>query len=238
MHNNRFSDSLKDFILNQEEKNESVGTFKNGKINNDYCFQHVIQQTYNRKKLFYPSGAAFYENKIKSLCAEYGIVLICQVVMPTHIHEIYYVEDIKKLSKMRAIACRSTSAFIRNEFKEKRYEVPSAVFERRPGYVAIKNRRQLLIALKYLRDNDLYLQKMTENGKPCKAPYSCFEHWRHGHVKYFFTDGLSSLFGLSLQELMDLLDSEMNRVMEIADKFKTREYQKQDEQIFKRQVRT
>lgn len=238
MGNNGFSDSLKEFISTQEEKNENVGTFKNGKINHEYCFQHVIQQTYNRKKLFYTSSAAFYENKIKSLCAEYGVVLICQVVMPTHIHEIYYVEDIRQLSRMRAVACRSTSAYIKKEFKEKGYEVPSVVFEKRPGYVAIRNRRQLLITMKYIRDNDLYLQKMTENGKPCKAPYSCFEHWRHGHVKFFFTEGLSSLFGLSLQELIDLLDSDMSKVMEFADRFKSKEYLKQDEQIFKRHART
>ena len=233
MDSESFNRQLEFFSKNQKEKKETVGTFKNGKICSEYMFQHVIQQTYNRKKLFYPGGAAFYENKIKSLCPDYDVVLVCQVVMPTHTHEIFISRNIEQLSAMRAVACRTTSQFIKNEFREKGYEVPSKVFARSPGYVAIRNRPQLLGTLKYIRDNDVYLQKTSENGKPCKAPYSCFEHWRYGHYKPFFIKGLESLFGISAQELVELLDSDMERVLCFAKQFETREFMRQDEKYFK-----
>lgn len=233
MNSDSFIRKLEYFTNDQKERQETFGTFRNGKICPEYIFQHVVQQTYNRKKLFYPGGAAFYENKIKSLCPEYDAVLVCQVVMPTHTHEIFITKDIRKLSAMRGIACRATTRYIKNEFREKGYEIPSKVFAPYPGYVAIRNRSQLLGTMKYIRDNDDFLQKTTENGKPCKAPYSCFEHWRHGHYKPFFVQGLETLFGLKPEELVELLDSDGENVRNFAKQFETRESLRQDEKIFR-----
>lgn len=233
MKHNSEENLFSDFISVQKERKETVGTFKNGKVCPEYTFQHVIQRTYNRKKLFFPSGAAYYENIIKTLCPEYDCILICQVVMPTHIHEIYYTRDIKKLSVMRNVACTNTSRFIRREFRELKYEVPVKVFERNPGYVPIRDRRQLLKTVKYVKDNDLYLRNTIVNGKPCKAPYSCFEHWEHGHFKPFYVEGLCKLYGISVRELLDLLNSSTEEVNRFAERFNEREFLKADERIFR-----
>lgn len=234
MKKDSFTSELEYYTRNQSEKRDTVGTFKNGKIRSEYIFQHVIQQTYNRKKLFYPSGASYYENQIKKLCPEYDVVLVCQVVMPNHIHEIFIAKDIKKLSEMRAIACRTTSRFMKKELKEKGFEVPSRIFAPDPGYVAITDRPQLLRTMKYIRDNDVYLQKTPENGKQNKAPYSCFEHWKLGHYKYYFVKGLEALFGITAKELVELLDSDVESVRLFAERFETAEYRKKDEAIFRK----
>ena len=90
-------------IESQSIKLENVGTFKKGNIDFNCRFFHVIQRTYRRYQLFNNDIAWYYHSFIESECPKYRVVPICQVIMPTHVHEIYYADDVRNISKMRAV---------------------------------------------------------------------------------------------------------------------------------------
>ena len=216
------------FIESNTLSQESVGTFKEDTVETGYRFYHVIQRTYCGRNLFTPSSAAYYHNNVFKQCPQHHVTPICAVVMPSHTHEIFYCDDVRDISSVRKAACRASTVQIKADLRSKDYSVPSRIFDRKPGYVAIKNRRQLLITLKYIKDNDQYLQ--TKNSK---APYSCFEYWEKDFFRHYCLEMLESLFGITKAELIELLRKDKSEVLKFADRFNTEKYKKEDYSIFR-----
>ena len=114
--------------------------------------------------------------------------------------------------------------------KEKGFAIPSRIMEKFPGYIPIKDRRQLLITLKYIADNDLYMRK-----DGLKAPYSCFTYWRKNYYKSYCIEVLESLFEMDISKILNVLDSERKDVIRFAENFNRPEYIEKDKAIFRRQ---
>lgn len=206
---------------------ENTGTFRNGRIDMNCRFQHVIQRTYRRLNLLSCETGWYYHSMIESKCVEYDVLLLCQVVMPNHTHEIYYTEDVRNISRLRAMACRQASALMRKDRAMRNARPIERLFEPRPGYVAIRNTKQLLIAMKYLRDNDRYLRESGE-----KVPFSCFDYWEKKHYKPYPVEAMSKLFGLSMEELTAMLNRDRKDVMELSDRYMTEEIIRRDKELF------
>ncbi len=209
-----FKDYMSNLINTRSETFENAGTFKKGNVDNTCYFQHVIQRTYLKRKTLVGELAWYYHTLILDNCSKFGVLPICQVIMPTHVHEIYYAEDVRNIAKMRAQASRAACFFLRKLQKEKGYKESEHLFERHPGYVSIKDARQLLTTLKYIRDNDLYLR---EEGS--KAPYSSFEAWEaKNYFKPFAVEALEKIYGMTSQNLAKLMKKEKSMVISFSEK--------------------
>jgi len=218
------------FLRSNQLSQENMGTFKNGTVEHGFRFYHVIQQTYNNRRLLSPSVATYYHNILARQCTANNVIMLCSVVMPTHTHEILYTDDVDSISKARAVACRSVTCVAKKEMKEKGYAVPLRILERFPGYIPIKDRRQLLVTLKYIADNDLYLRK-----DGLSAPYSCFTFWRKNYFKSYCIEVLESLFEMDITKIMNILDSERKDVIRFAENYNRPEYLEKDKVIFRQQ---
>ncbi len=205
---------------------ENVGTFKIGNVKTNCRFMHVIQRTTNNRVLL-PHHASKYINSISSGCGRFEVVPICSVVMPTHTHDIMYSDNIMNISKLRSVACRVISQSYRSDNRIKGFSVPDHLMERHPRYVAIENRCQLLVSMKYIKDNDLY---MREAGN--RSPYSCFDKWEKNYFKPFCLEIPESLFEVSRDDLVELLQKPKSEVIKFAEKFKTGKYPEEDRVIF------
>ena len=206
---------------------ENVGTFRNNRIDRTCKFQHVIQRAYRRENLLVGDVPWYYRSLIESNCPAYRVLPICQVIMPNHVHEIYYTDNIDNISELRRIACCHSTVMMRKYRKKQNYSDIEHLFEPDPGYVAIKDSKQLLTTLKYIRDNDLFLKEKGD-----KAPYSCFEYWEKGYFKPYAVDSVSKLFDLTPEKLTELLSMSKDKVLEFADKYFTEEIQNRDRTIF------
>lgn len=201
----------KSYIDTNRLATESAGTFRKGDVDRSYRFYHVIQQTYNGRRFFTSPVAAYYHSCIVNQCPAHNVVLLCQVVMPTHTHEIFYTEDMMNISRMRANACRATTMIVKKELRAKGYSIPERVFQRFPGYVPIRSGAQMLYTLKYIRDNDLYLKAAD-----AFAPYSCFKYWEKGYFKGYCMDMLEEVIGIKTPELLALIGQDKKEVKRIA----------------------
>ena len=200
-------------IEQKKKEVDSVCNFKKGNVDTSWRFYHVVQQTFRNRNYLLGDVGWYYHKDICNRWPSFKVLLICQVVMPNHIHEIYYTEDIRNISRLRQVAARTTSAFMKKVHKQRNYDrIGEQLFERNPGYVPIKDSRQFLTVLKYIKDNDRYLR---ETGS--KAPYSCFDDWDRKNYKEFATEGLETIFEMSIGKLNEILNLEKSRVLEIAD---------------------
>ena len=210
----------KQLELNNErvENTDKISTFKKGNIDFTCYFQHVIQRAYLDKELLVGDVAWYYHDQIVGHFKAYGVLPICQVVMPSHIHELYYCNNVADISRLRSVACRNATVFAKKIQKENGFrKIIPHLFESSPGYVAVKDSRQLLTVLKYIRDNDLYLK---EQGR--KAPYSSFEKWETGNFfKPFALEGLEPILGMSLEDLKQLIQRDRADVLDVAKTLKT-----------------
>jgi len=218
------------YLKTNQISQENMGSFKNGTVEHGYRFYHVVQQTYNNRRLLSSTVATYYHNILARQCIANNVILICSVVMPTHTHEILYADDVDSISKARGVTCRSVTCAAKKEMRERGFAIPVRILERFPGYIPIKDRRQLLVTLKYISDNDLYLRK-----DGLKAPYSCFNFWRKNYYKSYCIEVLESLFEMDISKIMNILDSNRKEVIRFADKFNSPEYQEKDKIIFRRQ---
>ncbi len=210
----------KQLEINNEraENTDKISTFKKGNIDFSCYFQHVIQRAYLDKELLVGDIAWYYHDQIVGHFKTYGVLPICQVVMPSHIHELYYCNNVTDISRLRSVACRNATVFAKKIQKENGYrKIIPRLFEPQPGYVAVKDSRQLLTVLKYIRDNDQYLK---EQGR--KAPSSSFEKWENGNFfKPFALEGLEPILGMSLDELKQLIQKDKADVLAVAKTLKT-----------------
>jgi len=214
-------------IESQSIKLENVGTFKKGNIDFNCRFFHVIQRTYRRYQLFNNDIAWYYHSFIESECPKYGVVPICQVIMPTHVHEIYYADDVRNISKMRAVACGQTTLYVKRKRKAEKQTSVVRLFDRCPRYVPVVDREQLLITMKYLYDNDSYLKK---EGRI--VPYSCFYYWEKQRYKPFAVETVSDLFGIKPENLMDLMKGDKDSVIRFASLFSSEKIREDDRRLF------
>ena len=199
-------------IEQRKDNLSAVGNFRKGNVDKSWRFYHVTQQTLRNRNLLLGDVGWYYHKEICNRWPSYNVLLICQVVMPNHIHEIYYTEDVFNIVKLRQISARTTSTFMKKVQRQKNYDkIAEKLFERSPGYAPIKDSCQFLIALKYIKDNDLYLR---ETGS--KAPYSCFDDWDKNNFKEFAVDGLESIFEMSIEKLNGILNLDRSKVNDIA----------------------
>ncbi len=205
---------------------EKVGTFRIGNVNTKCRFMHVIQRTTNSRILL-PQHANKYINTIASGCGRYGVVPICSIVMPTHTHDIMYADNVLDISRLRSVACRVISQTYRSENRSRGFTVPDHLMERHPRYVAIENRSQLLITMKYVKENDKYLR---DDGS--RSPYSCFEKWEKNYFKPFCLEIPESLFEITREDLVELLQKPKEEVTKFAERFRHGRYPEEDRLIF------
>lgn len=205
---------------------QNVGTFRNGNIKTNCRFMHIIQRTANSRAIL-PQYAGKYINVISSCCSKYDVVPICSVVMPSHTHDIMYSDSVYNISKLRSNACRVISQSYRTDSKNRGFLVPDHLMERSPRYVAIENRAQLLQTMKYIKDNDLYLRN---DGN--RSPYSCFDKWEKNYFKPFCLEIPESLFEISREELVALLQKPKDEVARFAERFLKAKYLEEDKIIF------
>jgi len=219
------------FLRKNTLSSGNVGNFKSGTIDRNWRFYHVVQRTYNSRNLLTPAVGTFYNNSLNRQCVEKGVVLLCNVAMPTHTHEVFFTEDVELISEARRIAHRGLSAAIRNELKSKGYSVPKRVFDLNPGYIAIKNRIQLLNTLKYIWENDQSL--LRDNQRPA---YSCFYHWEKDNCKSQCVEIFEVLFDTSIKTLMNVFNEGNRSYREFANRFKQKKYLEEDRIIFPRKI--
>lgn len=228
MHISQIAES---FLQKNILSSSHVGTFKKGTVDRNWRFYHVIQRTYNSRILLTPSVGTFYHNSLQRQCIENKVVLLCNLAMPTHTHELFFTEDVEWISEARRVAHRSLSAAIRNDLKSKGYSIPKRVFDLNPGYVAIQNRIQLFIILKYIWDNDRSLIK--DNQRPA---YSCFYQWEKENYKSQCVEIFEILFNTDIKSIISIFNKGSKAVMEFTERFKQEKYVEDDKIVFPRQL--
>ena len=204
----------------EQRKNDvnSVGNFKKGNVDPSWYFYHVVQQTYRNRNYLLGDVGWYYHKEICNRSSKYGVLLVCQVVMPNHIHEVYYTEDVRNISKLRQVAARTSSNFMKRLQKQKNYEkIGERLFERNPGYIPIKDSCQILTVLKYIKDNDKYLRAAGS-----KAPYSCFDDWDKKNYKDYAIEYLEALLDMNAERLNEVLKLDSDKVHQIASSLKPR----------------
>ena len=214
-------------LEDQSVKLENVGTFRNGNIDFNCRFFHVIQRTYRRYQYFNNDLAWYYHSLIEAESPVYGVIPICQVIMPTHVHEVYYTRDVRDISNMRAVACGQTTLYMKRKRKKEKQQSVTRLFDRVPRYVAIADREQLLITLKYIYDNDLFLKK---EGK--LVPYSCFYHWEKQKYKPYAVETVSDLYRIKPEQLVKLLGEDKENVRRFAALYSSEEFRNEDRHVF------
>jgi len=198
----------------QETKLENVGTFRNKNIDFNCLFFHVIQRAYRRWNILNSDTAWYYHTLIESECSKYKVLPICQVIMPNHVHEIFYSKDVRNITNLRRVVCSQTTLFMnRNRINDGKKPLDH-LFERGPRYVAITGRNHLLMTMKYIADNDLYLK---QEGRT--APYSCFTYWDRQKYKPFAVESVANLFRINPEKLTHLLSEDSTKVREFAESF-------------------
>ena len=222
-------DLFKETLESMKLTSEKVGLSNQGNVDKNWKFYHVSQRAFRRYHILTGNTAWYYHTITESKCANYGVLIICQMIMSNHIHEILYTEDVGNISKLKAMAGNRTSTFVNKNRQAINKKSLEHLFDGRPGFVPIKNRVQLLITLKYIWDNDLELRKHGE-----KAPYSSFENWNGGNTKDRGANEVAALYGLNLSELYNLLGKEKKEVHEFAKQFKVKEYAEMDRKLFRK----
>lgn len=209
--------------------NEKVGISTRRNVDANWKFYHVVQRAYRRYHILTGNTAWYYHSLTESKCAKYGVLIVCQVIMSNHIHEILYSEDLMNISRLKQMAGSKVSVFMNKNRIENKKKPLEHLFDSRPGFVPIKNRVQLLITMKYIWDNDLELRKIGE-----KASYSSFDNWKDGNEKNRIANEVAALFGLKLSELYELLGKDKKEVLVFTEQFKTAEYSEMDRELFQK----
>lgn len=209
---------------------KNVGNSKNNTVEKNYRFYHVIQRAFRRLNILGGNTAWHYHTITESKSAEYDVLVICQMIMPNHIHEIFFTNDVANISKLKAVAGRQVSTQMnRNRIADNKRPIDH-LFDSRPGFVPIENRQQLLITMKYIRDNDDFIRDKGD-----RAPYSCFDYWEKGDFKNYGIETVASLYGLSSHELMNWLNKDRTEVLRFASSFNTKDIIKEDRKLFIKQ---
>jgi len=216
-------------LENMKLSNEKVGISTRRNVDENWKFYHVVQRAYRRYHILIGNTAWYYHSLTESKCAKYGVLIVCQVIMSNHIHEILYSEDVMNISRLKQMAGSKVSVFMNKTRLENKKKPLEHLFDSRPGFVPIKNRVQLLITLKYIWDNDLELRKIGE-----KASYSSFENWKAGNGKEPAVNEVAALYGLKLSELYELLGKDKKEVLAFAEQFKTGEFSEIDKELFQK----
>jgi len=228
MHISEIADS---FLQKKSISNGHVGTFKSGTVDRNWRFYHVVQRTYNSRNLLTSAVGTFYHNSLEKQCVNNGVVLLCDVAMPTHTHELFFSEDVNWISEARRVAHRAVSVSIRNELKNKGYSVPKRVFDANPGYIAIHDSTQLFNTLKYIWDNEQSLIK--ENLRPA---YSCFYQWEKENYKSQCVEIFEVIFEADIKTIIKTFQGGSAKVREFTSRFKNQKTMEQDRIIFTRKL--
>lgn len=222
-----------DIMSNQlAQMPKEVGTAKNHNIETNAVFYHVIQQVDNRINLFSIDSAKHRDLLMKSVCQNMGILPIMNVIMPSHTHDVFLTDDVKKIGIMLRNVNRGTSVFIQKERLLKYGKKPDKVFSRYPGFKPIKSREQFFNLIKYLYDNPSYLKSQG-----LFVPYSCFDYWEKGYYKPYDINVFQKLFELTIEDIIKYC-KELDKVQfsQLAKKLFGNDSAKYNNQIFKKNI--
>lgn len=120
-------------------------------------FYHVTQQGYSYGVTFSLNGAKHRMHLLYSICSRYRVMPLCNVVMPTHTHDIFYSDDFRNISKVMQSVNTSVSKFIHRERIANGRKDTDPVFASYPYYERIKDREHLFYTFKYLYENFEFL---------------------------------------------------------------------------------
>lgn len=230
-HNMHISEIAESFLQKKSLSSGNVGSFRTGTVDRNWRFYHVVQRTYNSRNLFTSSIGTFYHNSLEKQCVKNKVVLLCDVAMPTHTHELFFSEDVNWISEARRVAHRGISVVIRNDLKSKGYSVPKRVFDTNPGYVAIHDRIQLFNTLKYIWDNDQSLSK--DNQRPA---YSCFYQWEKENYKSQCVEIFEVIFDADIKTILKVFKGGSKAIRDFTERFTDEKFVEQDKIIFTRKL--
>lgn len=190
-----------------KKKNDAAdfirGTSKNGKIEKNGHFYHVISRSWNGETIFYPEIGQYRNRLLCKLCEERNITIIFSVAMPNHTHDVFLTEQWKDLSIVMRILNTHLSHYIRERSK-KNYQPNWKIFDPNILYIAIRNISSLFYVGKYIHDNP---SGLVESNR--KIPFTCFWLIRNGHLPSVGYDKAlyEKLFNMTAEEVCDFYET-------------------------------
>lgn len=142
-----------DFLFQEEQS--SFRSYSK-KIDRSGHFYHVTQQGYSFGNTFSLNSAKYRMHMLDELCRRNKVLPLCNIVMPTHTHDIFYSEDFRNIQKTLQTLNTAVSNFITAE-KETVRKYKEPVFSNHPSYEVIKEKEHLFYLFKYLYENPQYL---------------------------------------------------------------------------------
>jgi len=200
------------------EEDSDHGDSKHCNINRNGYFYHVTQQCWNHRNFYSFDAARYRDSLIKSTCKTHNVLLVMNVIMPNHTHEVFYSPDFSNIQAVIQIVNSKTSHFISNERRNIYGKETAKVFQFRPVYTPILNRNQFFYLIYYLYHNYDFLREANKD-----VPLSCFEMWKQKNAKEYYLQVFDKLFDLNIYEILKYC-SELNK----------EEYQKLGNKLFKR----
>lgn len=162
-------------------------------------FYHVTQPTYNRNNYFNNTTAKYRDRLLKSLCEKYNVIPLCNVIMPSHTHDLFFCKDFCDIEKLLKSLNTRVAKFIKQERIRDGKNITERIFDTSPAYKRIDNLGYLFFLFKYFYDNPQYLRKNNQF-----VPYSCFDMWEKGYYKHYQEKLYEKLFSKSLEDICKL----------------------------------
>lgn len=182
---------------NLKEEFIAPGNTSKGFINRDGHFYHVTSHSFNDDKIYNFVTATYRHNMLTQIASKNGVLIILDVIKPTHSHELLMAKSFNQISNVMKIVNTKVAHFIRTE-KPNKYAIKGMrVFRERPAYQVVESYSHLLYLFKYFYENCSELEK---TGK--QMPYNCFEQIKKGYIKGYHPDLIETLCNLSYEDIM------------------------------------
>ncbi len=187
--------SICDLIKDDELYPELNEALPENRDRNGTCY-HVITQAWAKETIFYADVAQYRHNLLCEMCADRRIVIVFSAANPNHTHDVFIVQDWKKLASVMRVLNTNVSKYIRRQYPNK-VKNGKKLFKEDIAYIRVRDIVHLFYLGKYIHDNPLYLKAA---GKP--IPFSCFFMFENGYLKEpYREDVYKELFGLTFQEV-------------------------------------
>lgn len=175
------------------------GTSKNGKIEKDAHFYHVITRSWGGETIFYSEIGQYRNRLLCKLCSDRGITILFSVSMPNHTHDVFMTENWQDLATVMRLLNSQLGHYIRTRSK-RTYPDNWKIFDYHITYVAIRDIATLFYIGKYIYDNPAYL---TDSNR--KTPFTCFWMISNGHIPSSGYDRkiYEKLFLMTAEEVCD-----------------------------------
>lgn len=196
---------------------------------NSLCgnFIHVIVQGINREKIF---SKEEYKREFKRILvketSEKEISIIAYCIMDNHVHLLYYIEDINKLSE-----CMHKINTLYAIFYNKKEDRVGFVYRNRYYTKPINNLMHLTSCIVYIHRNPVKAGMVKHEGQ---YKYSSFNEY-YGHGKIISTKIIENIYGNieSCKQAMEQIDQIRDKDFETEDNI---DYEKLIRDYIKKQL--